>query len=416
MVFDLRLYFRVWRAKRWQNRVLNRIRCRAIGAKINVLFFVSDIAKWKCQSVYEALADSDMFEPLVVIGLLPQELKAIHSVGDVEKVFASKESYFSNCDCRHRRVYTGFPLKLIKPDQFAADIVFLQQPWGLPKPYKPYLLSKTALPMFVPYSVSVAYDDKLDRMPFHRSLHTHFLLNDGFATLFKSKMRGSPSIARYVASGHPALDSISSALKTYAVKKPRVVIYAPHFSFPHPNNVLGVGTFLENGKLMLEFAKKHTELSWVFKPHPLLAETLVSKGGWKQSEVKAYYEEWKRIGRVVLDGSYQRLFAESSVMVTDCVSFLVEYGATGHPIIRPLSNSHRLDASMLANSPYVAKYYQTKGTAELLKMLELIVAQGADPMRESRMDAIRHAGLLGQCATERIIDYLKDIASQGSRI
>lgn len=414
---DVKLYFRVRRAKRWQEEVLVRIRERAkSGGRVRVFFFVTENAKWKCQPIYERLAASEAFEPLVLIGLLPRELESIRNPADAEAIFSPKEAYFDRCGCLHRRVYEGFPLKLASPNRIGegADLVFLQQPWGLPKPYKPYLLSRFALPMYVPYSVPLLYDPDLHGQPFHNSLHTIFLLNTHLISLYKANMRGRPSILRYEPSGHPALDSVAAAMCKYKVVTPRTVIYAPHFSFPHPKNVLGVSTFLENGRFILEFAKNHPGISWVFKPHPKLAESLVSTGGWSEDDVKDYYEEWRHVGRVVLDGNYHRLFAESFAMITDSVSFLAEYGATGHPIIRPLTGSQRAEGSLLECSPYIREYYQTRGNAELLKALESVVIRGEDPKRDSRLAAIKRAKLSDGCATDYICDYLQRLISPSS--
>ena len=55
------------RIRRCYESHIARIRNRRAGTKIKVLFIVSEIAKWKEQSLYEAMARSEDFDPMVAI-------------------------------------------------------------------------------------------------------------------------------------------------------------------------------------------------------------------------------------------------------------------------------------------------------------------------------------------------------------
>ena len=57
-------------------------------------------------------------------------------------------------------------------------------------------------------------------------------------------------------------------LKNHKEKEKKYVIYAPHWSID--DNRTNYATFEWNGKYILEYAKKHPEIKWIFKPHPSL--------------------------------------------------------------------------------------------------------------------------------------------------
>ena len=70
----------------------------------------------------------------------------------------------------------------------------------------------------------------------------------------------------------------------------KYIIYAPHYSVK--NSELKLGTFDWNGKFILEYAKKHPEFDWIFKPHPLCKHNFIRSKIFKNmEEVNNYYNE-----------------------------------------------------------------------------------------------------------------------------
>jgi len=65
----------------------------------------------------------------------------------------------------------------------------------------------------------------------------------------------------------------------------------------------------------------------VFKPHPRLKYELVQHGIMTMAEADEYYDAWRSIpnASVYEQGNYFGLFVESTLMITDCISFLGEY-------------------------------------------------------------------------------------------
>ena len=135
---------------------------------------------------------------------------------------------------------------------------------------------------------------------FHRGLWRHFTLNEHWAKVFMAAQGRFLRSGTVVGLGHPMLDQFKVVTKMDKETKP-CIIYAPHWS-------CGVGecysTFLQYGHRILELAKQHSELKWVFKPHPTLRFVLEKENLMTKDEIEAYYAGWAKIGLVNEDGEY----------------------------------------------------------------------------------------------------------------
>lgn len=408
---DIRTLFRIFESIIFQHLVLKRIRHRQKGQKIIVLFYVYDAAKWKCQSVYDLMAKSEDFEPIVAIGQSPYN-DVSKSLETSEKALRMLEDYFINKGCRTIKVVNGCPLQFTDLARLKSDIIFIQQPWSLPNDYEPWNISRYALPMYVPYYVEIGFDYHFDcQSDFHRCLFRQFTLSEKWSEGLRKAIGNKLTAVKYIATGHPSLDfAIQTEISDLTKRPVKTIIYAPHFSFYHPKikRILNIGTFSENGVKILEYAKRHREFNWIFKPHPALFDNLAKPEVWGNDKTKDYYDEWKRIGIVSLDGNYLELFFKADAMITDSASFLAEYGATGKPIIYLVRNHP--DAEMPhAPDRYFEKYYNVHNLDEMYLTFKNILEKSEDPMREERINAVRKAGLLGNNAAKNIVNCLKNI-------
>ena len=409
---DIMTRYRVWRSARLQEKVLRRIRRRKPGTKIRVVFYVSDTAKWKCQSLYKKLERSPDFEPLVIVGLYSFDQK--HKTSEeIEQDLCSKERFFANLGCRTERAVSGTDYSPTPLRRFDPDVIFLQQPWGIPHAYRPFRCSAVALPFYMPYYVQVGYQFESRWInSFHPYLHTYFMLSQQLADRFKVDKRPRQSRCRFVPTGHTALDLFAAAMNDPS--NGECVIYAPHFSFPHPDHALGIGTFMWNGREILEYAQRHREFNWVFKPHPTLRRDLVQFGGWTKEETDAYYAAWEHLGEAYYGGGYQEIFLRSFAMITDCDSFLAEYGATGKPVIRLISAGCAYD-SQRELMDYVKTYYSAQSLEEMFSVFRLVLEERQDPQREVRRQAVVQAGLTGVCAADKVVAYMRDLFNESQK-
>ena len=71
---------------------------------------------------------------------------------------------------------------------------------------------------------------------------------------------------------------------------------------------------------ILNYAKMHPEINWVFKPHPTL-KTALKRIGWTTESIENYYNEWNKIALVSYDSNYVDLFMKSAIFFASGMSF-----------------------------------------------------------------------------------------------
>lgn len=393
-----------------QRKVLSRIRSRNTNGKVRVLFLCSNTAKWKCQSVYKKMEASGIFEPIVAITALGE--MGSREDDELKNVFDSADTFFDGLGDRHVRACMLFPRRYENLESFKPDIVFFPEPWVQHHPQTTYEVSRFALPCYVPYFV-VAHviPKKQCDTPMHKSLFAYFTQNKKLADIYEKAVPWICRSYRAIPTGHPALDALGTS-NNIDVEEPipgATIIYAPHHSIKvndpqHPD--WSIGTFLQTGKIILDYAKQHPDLKWTFKPHPQLRRALLKSGLWTEEDVEQYYSEWERIGTVCTDGNYQELFLKSKAMVTDSGSFLLEYGATGKPLIHLVPPGANTELSPHIKDLLDA-YYRVEDTTDLMAIFALVLEKGEDPKFRQRLTALRKTGLLGIDAAQNIVDYLR---------
>lgn len=375
------------------------------GHQINVCFLVNEITKWKAQSLYDMMEVDPNFAPFVGLTFadidweLPYESRA--------KKRKDLILFFESHNIRYYETCLEPEENFFKFDEIKADIVFYQQPWNLHKMQAPDYLSKKALLCYFPYYVPnyslISNDCRID---FHYKLWKYFQINKSWADYLSAVVSEKKGVVDIVATGHPMLDYINSK-KNDIRKKGKSVIYSPHWSVYSDifDNKERYSTFQHNGREILAYAQKHPEINWFFKPHPTLKSSLIRTGLMSEKEVNDYYAQWSNIGTVCEGGDYSELFWNSTALITDCGSFLVEYPSTGNPII------HLISSTCGASVPKPSKilfdsFYQVHSLDEMYECFEVVVNKGLDPLRDNRMKAIREAGLFETKAAGNIMDHL----------
>lgn len=152
---------------------------------------------------------------------------------------------------------------------------------------------------------------------------------------------------------------------------------------------------------MLEFAKNHPEIKWVFRPHPILFKSLIDTKFFTEEEAKKYYSDWEKIGIKYSNGEYFELFNKSKMMITDSCTFLGEYFITGKPLIWIVGE----------NSPFKNKdnyilnsYYRANNNEELLNLLNNV--PNNDYMKEQRVKELENSNLKNNNSAKKIADNI----------
>ena len=402
--FKFGLYRRVLECKRNYAKVLNRIRNREIGQKVKVLFLNNEISKWKCQTVYEAMLDSKIFEPVVGITALGE--RSLLSDEALEAHLISNERYFDKLGVSHIRVISLFPRRYHDLKDYNPDIVFFPEPGFKIWPQTTEYISNFALTCYVPYYIALLVQSSkycLEEM--HRFLYLYFAQSKVLTKAYSKILGIFNHSYKFYISGHPSLDRYVIDKNVCPCASKRMVIYAPHWTVHGGGTGIRFSTFLETGEFILEYARLHPEVIWVFKPHPNLRKRLTDVSDWSEEKIDSYYTAWNNIGISYFGSEYQDIFLNSECLITDSASFLMEYAATGHPIVHLLSSEWTYD-----NFPYTRNlletYYSVRTIEELQKALELVVERRSDPNKSIRINAVKEQGLVAENAGVRITNYL----------
>lgn len=305
---------------------------------------------------------------------------------------------------------TTHPRRISDLSEFEPDIVFNCEQWAPCGEQDPEHVSRFALSCYASYFVPNYGDHGTDCLqPVQMFSFYYFTLNKYLSGFLRIPYRWWNAVARFKVTGHPAIDFYNR--DRYAVQKRNRVVYAPHFSFPHEKHdylLFLWSTFLWNGEAILEYAKKHPEIEWVFKPHPILRDDLVRTGAWTKEKVDAYYAEWERVGEVNYASDYQGLFMSSKAMITDCGSFLTEYAATGNPIIHLVCPENHLEAMPPSKMIYDT-FYDVHDLKEMYDTFRMVIERDEDPNHDKRIAALKRAGLMNSTAADNIVAELRKL-------
>lgn len=374
--------------------------------KVRVVFLVSESSKWKVQSVYERLSQDARFDIIVVVSLYGWH----DDLSSAEAMARQTYSYFSERGMHVRYAYSFEKHAPVSLEEFSPDIVFYDQPWDVFPCHSPNVVGRFALTFYVDYGVpNLAISVVHCALPFHRMLFCHYTVSRQWTDLANQICRRFKMAGEMVPTGHPMLDEFSDCDFD---KTPRngCVVFAPHWSFPHHDNpnTMDLSTFLWTGLPILDYARRHPERKWAFKPHPVLRGMLIKSGAMSKEDVEAYYKAWEAIGECCYSGDYPSLFKRSSAMITDSSSFLLEYACTGRPLIRLVNRNQKAKFCQLSQ-PLFNTYYQIRSPEELEPVLDKIVLRGEDPNREARLAAAKAMNLTGVDAAGNIVAHLEKL-------
>ena len=400
------------KVRRRYGRKLRALRRAVQDRPVRVLFFVSDVSKWKGQSVYDLMDWSPSYSPVVVVFPQDEEIAAGEQV--IRTTQETKLAFFRERRMSVRSQWDVEQNRMIPIGANEADIVFYQQPWFMPDNMQPDAVSRIALTFYFPYFV-LNNRNNLDSgleigQWFHRMLFGHIVFSEEVKSLYEMLIGGGRlrRAGKFLPFGHPMMDNF--LLRSSKIAKRGYVIYAPHFSISYGSYepILKYATFVWSGREILKYAKEHPKIKWVFKPHPGLKLALLKSGLMTVNEVEEYYGEWERIGTTCYTAAYVDLFLGSRAMITDCGSFLTEYAATGNPIIHLENPNSNVRAHPVLEQLY-ATYYKASNAVEMLKAFDSVLIQEKDPKKEIRQERVRAAGLCDNYAAKNIMTYLDRI-------
>lgn len=247
--------------------------------------------------------------------------------------------------------FSRWAAQTLEPD--FVDVLFVQSPYDHTRPSE---LRGAALLKLVPRIAYVPYALEIGGGAENVGLLTNLPLHQ-FAWLLCARSESHKrNFARHcaagdrhvVVTGHPKIDALSrpapedEALVEFAGGR-KLVLWNPHYDarLGDPRWGGGYSTFVRWWRIFLaEFARR-PELALLIRPHPLLFGALRQRAIMVPAEIEEFRLGCAARPNVRLDGgmSYLPAFARSAALMSDASSFLLEYAATGKPILY-LHNPH----------------------------------------------------------------------------
>lgn len=387
--------------------IINLNKKLATNHKIKVLFLIRENSKWSYDKLYRLMKKSSIFEPVIVVSLLTSVVEGTDSTRN-----NIKESYKFFTNLGYDVVY-GFDTlskTYINLKAYSPDIIFYDQLWELPSLHVPEFVSTFALTCYCSYSFEILDNESDYTSYFHRYLYKYFVEHKYNMQRYEKYKKGNSK--NCVVVGYPKLDIYleNKSLDLGSIwKSPEKfkIIYAPHHSFE--NTGLKFATFKQNGLFILELAKKFSQTTWVFKPHPRFKHALIVNNIMNKEEIEEYYNAWKNIGNIYENGNYFDIFKSSDLMITDCCSFLAEYLPTNKPLLR-LCNKDSMKLNNLGTllTSYCTSIYDNKQLEAVLKKIIL------HPQVKNNKSIINQVIDFDKCASQKILEYiLEDIKRKG---
>lgn len=370
-------------------QIIERLKNKYGKEKIKVVILNDTVAKWQYQSLYDELISNTAFDVQILITVMDYQMKAkVKKFVDYRQVAENCYNFFRNNKMRVEYAFDFQKNKPIDLREFKPDIIFYEQPWCLFDIQNIEETSKYALSCYSSYGSTITVGKNEYASLFYKLIYRYFIDNEYTKWLLIE--HGTPKDC-VIVSGHPKLDNYLHPLNpnnTYWKydNKKRIII-SPHFSF-YSKSGLHAGTFDKNYKFFLEFAKKHTEYEFIFKPHPRLKEDIIRRKLMSVNECDDYYNQWANLPntQLVETGNYIDMFRTSDLLITDCNSFLFEYLPTTKPIIR-LINEDFIGHNFFGQK-IIAGYYSAKDNNQIEELIEQLLVKAEDPHKDVRLNLL----------------------------
>ena len=280
-----------------------------------------------------------------------------------------------------------------------ADILFLQNPYDITRPEGwrvPDLLKLVPRLAYVPYALEIGGGEENAtlqmNLPLQRVAWMVFARSSQHKAMFARHCAGGN--AHVVVTGHPKMDAVlgqlpapDPGLTAFAAGR-KLVVWNPQFDVRLNGTAFGSGysTFLRWRDFLPDEFARRPDMALVIRPHPLFFAALDDRGIWNRAQKDAFLRRCTTTGNIQIDRrpSYLPVFGASAAMISDASSFILEYGATGKPLLY-LHNPH--GPGLNADGEYIHRYCSTAVEEEDIVGFLDEVAAGRDQRGDARRAA-----------------------------
>ena len=248
-------------------------------------------------------------------------------------------------------------------------------------------MSKRGLPVLMSeygYSGRTKYESQIYKLKSEKFIWKHYVENN-----FTKEYMQTFGITkdRIVVSGYSKMDPLFNKEKSSNNMSTKTIIIAPHHTII-PNSTIFLGSFLSYCDLLLDLPVIFPDISFIFRPHPLLKYELFKI--WGQEKTINYYNIISSFSNVTYQsgGDYLDTFADSDAMIHDCGSFLAEYLYTDNPQCYLFSSKDdyniKADQFLPLGKQMLNSIYKSYSHSDIIKFINMIKNE-EDPKKQDRI-------------------------------
>lgn len=283
-----------------------------------------------------------------------------------------------------------------------ADILFLPKPHDHTRPVE---WRSANLLRFVPRLAYVPYGLEIGGGEANADIQWNLPLQQLAWMVFARSERQKAHYANHclagdahvVVTGHPKMDAIRNLAAARDAELERelagrkMVLWNPQYDVRPDGTEFGAGysTFLRWWRFLpAEFARR-PGLALVIRPHPIFFAIFRQRNILTEEQIEQFFAECAAAGNIFIDrrASYLPAFAASQAMISDASSFLLEYSATGRPLLY-LRNPR--GPGLNADGEFFTKYGHGAETDEEMRAFLDLVETGSDPRAAAARAAYPH--------------------------
>lgn len=281
-----------------------------------------------------------------------------------------------------------------------ADVAFLHLPYDETLPpgwHHDDLLRSVPRLVYVPYALVIVGGTENTSYQFNLPLQQRAWMVVAHSARNKAMFTRhcSTGDAHVAVAGHPKMDAllrlspeIGRDVTTEAGGR-KVVCWNPHFDF-RPNGTdfgSGCSTFKRWQSFLLDEIARRPGLFLLVRPHPLFFSSMEKRKLWTPADTQAFFARVDRLENAAIDrrDSYLPAFAASAAMLSDASSLLLEFAATGRPLLY-LRNPH--GPGLNDHGDLIRDHLYTAETEEGIRAFLDQVERGEDPRSAGRAAAL----------------------------
>ena len=289
------------------------------------------------------------------------------------------------------------------------DYVFYTYPYSsyYYKNFAPSEVRKFAKICFIQYG----FDTSDDAM-FYISYNYNFIKNVSiiFATCKSAEVRLKKTVGKIqnkypkiIYKGFPRFDLINN---TKIDTDRKCILWTPRWTVPSKQKYDVGSSFLSYYKNFLNYASNHMELDFIIRPHPLMFSNFLKEGLITQTEIDDFKDQCFSLGNVCIDegADYLSTINKTDIFVADYSSLLLEFFATGRPVIfLAKAKGFMPEAKLMDMTLYHAFSWK-----EIEYRLNQLIS-GNDDMKEFRLNTLHNFfSIQSETIASNIINYIKE--------